>query len=179
MDPDLVKFSKFLSLVLRHRPQTLGLTLDSSGWVAVDVLLAAMRARGMAVDQAKLERVVAENDKQRFAFSEDGTKIRANQGHSIQVALGLEPRTPPDLLYHGTAVKTLASIRSQGLVKGRRHAVHLSPDAETAKKVGQRHGEPVVLVVQAGRMAGDGYIFTCSENGVWLTDRVPPEYIGE
>ncbi len=179
MDPELIRWSKFLSLVLRHRPQKLELTLDSGGWVDVDTLLAAMLARGMAFDRALLERVVAENDKQRFAFSEDGTKIHANQGHSIPVVLDLAPRTPPDLLYHGTAVKNLNSIRGQGLVKGRRHAVHLSPDVETARKVGQRHGQPVVLVIQAGRMAADGFVFTCSENGVWLTESVPPEYISE
>ncbi len=177
MDADLVRLSKFLSLVLRHQPQRLKLELDEAGWTDVDALLAAMQARGMAVDRARLERVVAENDKQRFSFSEDGTRIRANQGHSIPVELGLEPRTPPELLYHGTAERNLASIQSQGLVKGRRHAVHLSPDAETARKVGQRHGQPVVLVVQAGRMAAAGHVFTCSANGVWLTESVPPEYL--
>ncbi len=177
MDPELVELSKFLSLVLRHRPQMLGLTLDSSGWVSVDVLLGAMHARGRGIDRARLERVVAENDKQRFSFSADGTMIRANQGHSIPVELGLAPRTPPDVLYHGTAEKNAASIRANGLVKGKRHAVHLSLDTETAQKVGARHGAPLVLTIEAGRMAADGYVFTCSDNGVWLTDSVPPEYI--
>lgn len=179
MDDELVHLSKFLSLVLRHRPQELGLALDSGGWVEVDVLLAAMRARGMAGDREQLERVVAENDKQRFSINSDGTKIRANQGHSIPVQLGLAPRTPPELLYHGTAVRNLNSIREKGLLKGRRHAVHLSPDAETARKVGQRHGIPVVLTIQARRMFADGFVFTRSENGVWLTENVPPEYISD
>lgn len=177
MDAELVHLSKFLSLVLRHKPQELGLALDSGGWVEVNTLLAAMRARGMAMDRERLERVVAENDKQRFTFSSDGTKIRANQGHSIPVQLGLAPRTPPELLYHGTAARNLDSIREKGLLKGRRHAVHLSLDAETARKVGQRHGEPVVLTIQAGRMYADGFVFTCSENSVWLTESVPPQYI--
>jgi putative RNA 2'-phosphotransferase len=177
MDTDLVSLSKFLSLVLRHRPQKLGLTLDEGGWVSVDTLLAEMQKRGIAVDRTRLDRVVAENDKQRFSYNADGSKIRANQGHSIPVELGLQPRTPPDLLYHGTAARNIASIREQGLLKGRRQSVHLSLDEETARKVGSRHGQPVVLVVQAGRMASDGYLFTCSENGVWLTDHIPPYYI--
>lgn len=177
MEASLVRVSKFLSRVLRHQPSLLGLRLDANGWVEVDLLLAAMQQRGMAVDRAVLEQVVAENDKQRFSFSADGRKIRANQGHSIQIDLGLEPRTPPDLLYHGTGARSLPSILAVGLVKGRRHAVHLSPDARTARSVGARHGQPVVLVIESGRMAADGYVFTCSENGVWLTDRVPAQYL--
>jgi putative RNA 2'-phosphotransferase len=120
---------------------------------------------------------VAENDKQRFAFSADGTKIRANQGHTVKVDLRLQPRTPPDPLYHGTAAKSLVSIQKEGLKKGPRHAVHLSPDRETAVNVGGRRGTPVVLVIESGRMAQEGYVFTCSENGVWLVEKVPPEYI--
>ncbi len=155
----------------------IGLEMDAGGWVRVDALLAGMNARGMPVDGAMLERIVAENDKQRFILSEDGVKIRAAQGHTVQVDLGLEPRTPPNLLYHGTAQKSLSSIRGQGLKKGKRHAVHLSPDAETARKVGSRHGEPVALVIESGKMAADGFAFTLSENGVWLVERVPQEYI--
>ncbi len=177
MDIDLIRYSKFISLVLRHRPELIGLEMDEAGWVSVDALLAGMNARGLPVDRPLLERIVAENDKQRFAFSPDRAKIRAAQGHTVKVELGLPPRTPPALLYHGTARKNLASIRAQGLKKGKRHAVHLSPDAETAVKVGRRHGEPVVLVVEAGRMAADGFPFTRSDNGVWLVERVPPEYI--
>lgn len=179
MDQQLVRLSKFMSLVLRHRPQEAGLILDEGGWAEVDALLAAMNRKGMAVDRALLERVVVENDKQRFALSADGTKIRANQGHSIPVDLGLPPVTPPDLLYHGTGEQFLDSIRQSGLLKRKRHAVHLSPDAETAVRVGRRHGEAVVLVIESGRMAADGYLFYHSANGVWLTDHVPPGYIKE
>lgn len=177
VEANLVRLSKFLSRVLRHQPGMLGLRLDSGGWVVVGVLLNAMQQRGMTIDRALLERVVAENDKQRFSFSADGARIRANQGHSIDVDLGLEARTPPDMLYHGTAARNLEAILSQGLLKGRRHAVHLSLDDKTARIVGQRHGAPVVLVIDSARMAADGYAFTCSANGVWLTDHVPPEYI--
>jgi putative RNA 2'-phosphotransferase len=179
MDHELVHLSKFISLVLRHQPGKIGLTLDEAGWTDVDALLAGMRSHGIEINQARLERVVAENDKQRFAFNPDHTRIRANQGHSIQVQLDLPQLTPPEYLYHGTAVKYIDSIRRNGLLKGRRHAVHLSPDMETARKVGQRHGQPVVLTIQAGRMAGDGFVFTRSENGVWLTEAVPPQYITE
>jgi len=177
MDNNLVRYSKFISLVLRHQPQLIGLAMDESGWVNVDDLLAGINAKGMPIDRALLERVVAENDKKRFAFNDDGTKIRASQGHSISVDLGLQPRTPPDRLYHGTAKKNLASIQQAGLLKGSRQAVHLSTDAETALKVGGRHGQPVVLVVDSARMCADGFTFTCSENGVWLVDHVPPEYL--
>lgn len=179
MDYPLVRLSKFMSLVLRHQPKLAGLTLDEGGWADVDMLLAAMQRKGMVVDRALLERVVAENDKKRFSLSEDGKRIRANQGHSIPVDLGLPPLAPPELLYHGTARQYLASIRRDGLLKRKRHAVHLSPDAETAARVGQRHGEPVVLVIEAGKMAADGHLFYCSANGVWLTDHVPPAYIRE
>jgi len=177
MDINLVRYSKFISLVLRHKPQSIGLVLDEGGWASVDALLAGMRAKGLSVDRETLERVVAENDKQRFAFNADHSKIRANQGHSIAVDLGLQPRTPPDLLYHGTAVKNLSSILAQGLIKGNRQAVHLSIDIDTAVKVGSRHGKPVVLVIEAARMSADGFVFTCSENGVWMVDHVPPEYL--
>lgn len=177
IEHNLVRVSKFLSRVLRHQPGMLGLELDEGGWVNVEVLLSAAQQHGMTIDRGVLERVVAENDKQRFSISADGTKIRANQGHSIQVDLGYEPRTPPDTLYHGTAARNLEAILAAGLVKGRRHAVHLSLDEQTARRVGQRHGAPVVLVIDAGRMAADGYTFTCSANGVWLTDHVPPQYI--
>lgn len=177
MNTNTVRYSKFISLVLRHKPQLIDLILDESGWASVDALLAGMNAKGMRIDRALLGRVVAENDKKRFVFSEDGTKIRASQGHSITVDLGLQPRTPPDRLYHGTAVRNLNSIQQQGLLKGRRQAVHLSIDAQTARKVGSRHGQPSVLVIDAARMFADGFIFTCSENGVWLVNHVPPEYL--
>lgn len=172
MNPTLVRASKFLSLVLRHRPEHIGITLDPAGWVAVDELLAAARRTGFPLD-----RVVAENDKRRFAFSADGASIRASQGHSVGVDLGLAPRTPPDVLFHGTAARFLESIRSEGLKPGSRTHVHLSPDEATARTVGRRHGSPVVLRVEAGAMHRDGHEFLCSENGVWLAQAVPARYL--
>ncbi len=177
MDPSLVKTSKFLSLVLRHRPDKIGLTLDAQGWADVDELLRKANQHGVALTRDRLQQVVAQNDKQRFAFNADGTRIRASQGHSIQIDLGLEPIAPPQLLYHGTATRFLASIRQQGLVRGQRDHVHLSPDEATARKVGARHGEPIVLVVNAEKMHAAGFIFYRSANGVWLTDHVPVEYL--
>lgn len=177
MDQKLVKISKFLSLVLRHRPETIGLTLDAGGWADVTELLAAAQRAGVALDSAVLEQVVAENDKQRFAFSADQLRIRASQGHSRPVELGLAPLAPPEWLFHGTATRFLASIRTQGLLPQGRQQVHLSPDAATAVKVGQRHGKPVVLTIQAGSMAAAGFRFYRSANGVWLTDKVPAAYI--
>lgn len=177
MTPSLVRLSKFLSLVLRHDPGKIGLRLDEAGWASVDELIAAAARSGMAIDRETLARVVAENDKQRFALSPDGARIRASQGHSVKVDLGLAPREPPELLYHGTAARNVDSIRASGLHAASRTHVHLSADEETARRVGQRHGPPVVLTVAAGRMHRDGRAFFRSENGVWLTDAVPAEYI--
>jgi putative RNA 2'-phosphotransferase len=177
MTQSLVKTSKLLSLVLRHEPRKIGLTLDPAGWVAVDELLSACAAHGVKLDRALLETVVRQNDKQRFSFSEDGTRIRANQGHSVEIELGYAPATPPELLYHGTATRFLTSIRQQGLLKGARHHVHLSADVETARRVGQRHGSPVVLTVRAAVMAQEEFTFYLSTNGVWLTERVPACYL--
>jgi len=177
MDRSLIHISKFLSLVLRHRPETLGLTLDEHGWANIDVLLEAARAIGKPITRELLLRVVRENDKQRFAISEDGASIRAKQGHSIDVDLGLEPVRPPDILYNGTVQRFLTSIAESGLLPGNRQYVHLSPDSTTARSVGQRRGRPVILEVLAGQMHEDGFLFYLSENGVWLTDRVPARYI--
>jgi putative RNA 2'-phosphotransferase len=177
MERSAVKISKFLSLVLRHRPEQIGIQLDVAGWVAVDELLAACRAHGRAITLAELQSIVTNNDKQRFSFSADGSLIRANQGHSIGVELGYEPAPPPATLYHGTAERFLDSIKAQGLLKGRRHHVHLSADEVTAIKVGQRHGKPVILRVQAEAMHSDGFSFYLSENGVWLTEHVPITYL--
>ncbi len=179
MKSQLVATSKFLSLVLRHRPDVVGITLDAEGWVPVEDLLAACAQHGRAISREQLDAAVRTNDKQRFAFSADGTRIRANQGHSVPIDLGLAPVEPPELLYHGTVPRFLESIRRDGLTKGQRRHVHLSPDVGTATKVGQRRGRPVVLVVEACRMFRDGHTFYRSENGVWLTDAVPPEYIRE
>ncbi len=177
MKEQQVATSKFLSLVLRHRPEVIGITLDAEGWVPVEELLAACAQHSRAISREQLDVVVRTNDKQRFAFSADGSRIRANQGHSLSVDLGLAPVEPPELLYHGTVERFLESIRRDGLTKGNRHHVHLSPDIQTATKVGQRRGRPVVLVIEAGRMFRDGHTFYRSENGVWLTDSVPPVYI--
>ncbi|HEY0036191.1 MAG TPA: RNA 2'-phosphotransferase [Longimicrobium sp.] len=177
MDRSLVRASKFLSLVLRHRPEEVGIALDEAGWVEVDVLLDACAQAGVTLDRPTLDRVVAENDKQRFAFSDDGLRIRASQGHSVRVELGLQPQTPPEVLYHGTASRSVEAIRREGLRPGRRTHVHLSLDEQTAEGVGGRHGRPVVLRVQAGRMHAAGHAFYRSENGVWLADEVPPEFI--
>lgn len=173
----LVHLSRFLSLVLRHRPDAIGLALDNQGWADVDELLARAAAAGTPIEPADLMRVVAENDKQRFALSADGTRIRASQGHSIAVDLALPPRVPPAVLFHGTASRFVASIRRQGLVAGQRHDVHLSMDEAAARAVGTRYGVPVVLAIDAARMAADGHVFRVSDNGVWLTERVPVRYI--
>ncbi|MBK8563768.1 MAG: RNA 2'-phosphotransferase [Saprospiraceae bacterium] len=174
---DLVKSSKLIALVLRHRPDKIGLELDKNGWVATTELLQQLKEHGHRFDLELLKEVVETNDKKRFVFSEDFAKIRANQGHSVEVDLNLEPKTPPSFLFHGTAEKNLGSIKESGLVKGSRHHVHLSAEEETAKKVGSRHGKPVVLTVHAGEMRMDGHQFFQSENGVWLTDAVPAKYL--
>jgi putative RNA 2'-phosphotransferase len=177
MDPSLVRASKFLSLVLRHDPGQIGITLDDAGWVDVGALLDAANRSGFALDRPTLDRVVAENDKRRFAVSEDGTRIRASQGHSVAVELGLAPQAPPEILFHGTAIRNVEAIRRGGLVPGRRTHVHLSRDEETAISVGRRHGAPVVLRVAAGEMHRAGHELVVSENGVWLARAVPVEFI--
>ena len=179
MNHNIVKISKFLSLVLRHQPETIGLKLDSAGWVDVSVLLAACNAHGKRINAEDLEFVVENNDKKRFAFNEDKTRIRANQGHSVEVELEYKPLTPPPILYHGTASRFLASIKQTGIVKGNRHHVHLSADTQTAKAVGQRHGKEIILIVKSGQMYQDGFQFFQSVNGVWLTQHVPAQYLSE
>ena len=175
----IVTQSKFLSLVLRHSPQTIGLQLDSAGWVQTDELLACLARSGRRMSLAQLQAVVAGNNKQRFAFSEDGSRIRANQGHSIKVELELKPQQPPAQLYHGTATRFLDAIFQQGLTRQNRHHVHLSASVETASTVGRRHGKLALLTVDAARMAADGHVFYCSDNGVWLTDAVPVGYLSK
>lgn len=172
-----VRISKYLSLHLRHRPEALGLTLGPGGWVDVDALLTAARDRGVQISRTDLNEVVASNDKQRFAISADGLRIRANQGHSVSVDLELKPTAPPPVLYHGTGEGSVAGIQRDGLRKMRRHHVHLSPDTDTARRVGMRHGRPSIFSVDAARMAADGHVFYVSENGVWLTDSVPARYL--
>jgi putative RNA 2'-phosphotransferase len=169
--------SKLLSLVLRHQPETIGIVLDPQGWTDVGTLLRKMQAKGMPVDLPLLKQVVATNDKQRFAFNPDFSRIRANQGHSVAVDLGLTPVPPPEYLYHGTAEASLSAILAEGLRKQSRRHVHLSADIPTAIKVGGRHGKPVVLLVKSGEMHRLGNPFYRSENNVWLTDFVAPEYL--
>lgn len=173
----MVKVSKYLSRALRHQPERIGITLDTAGWAEIDDLLAACRARGFAVTRDELDHVVENNDKKRFAVSEDGTRIRANQGHTVAVELGLTAAEPPARLFHGTVGRVVDTITAEGLRPMDRHDVHLSPDVETARRVGARRGRPVVLVVDAGRMHADGHVFRVSDNGVWLVAAVPPEYL--
>ena len=172
---DVVRASKRLSFVLRHQPASVGLTLDGAGWVDVDRLLAALAAHGLPLSRSDLDAVVAGNDKQRFAFDEPGTRIRASQGHSVAVDLGYAPATAPAQLFHGTVERFLPAILAEGLRPGRRHAVHLSPDVATARTVGERRGRPVVLRVDAAGLAVGGAQFSVSANGVWLVAAVPPE----
>ncbi len=175
MTPErLIKISKYLSKHLRHAPERIGLELDSAGWISVDDLMRACAKNAMHFTRDDLNRVVAENSKQRFSFSDDGTKIRASQGHSIEIDLQLSPQTPPDVLYHGTGAQTVATILREGLRPMRRHHVHLSRDVETARTVGARHGKPVVLQVDAKTLHEQGTEFFVSDNGVWLADEVPP-----
>lgn len=171
------KLSVFISLVLRHNPDAAGITLDEHGWADVEELLAGINATGRRIDRTALEEIVRTDNKQRYSFNEDKTLIRANQGHSIPVDVELKEQEPPEFLYHGTADRFLGSIMSQGLKPMSRLYVHLSRDAETAYKVGQRHGKPVILKVHTGQMARDGFQFYLSENGVWLTGKVDAKYL--
>jgi putative RNA 2'-phosphotransferase len=174
----LVRVSRLLSFGLRHRPEKLGLHLDASGWADVDRVLEALAAQGERLSVEELEQLVATSDKQRFALSDDGSRIRANQGHSIAVDLGLVPREPPPRLYHGTVERFLDRIRVEGLLRGARTHVHLSIDESTARVVASRRkGRPVILTVRAGEMHADGLPFFVSENGVWLTVHVPARYL--
>lgn len=172
------QISKLMSLVLRHNPQKLNITLDKNGWTDVAILVAKIKMKHHGFTLQELEYVVINNDKKRFAFNTDKTKIRANQGHSITtIDLELQSAVPPQFLYHGTVDKFMLPIKEMGLQKQSRQHVHLSRDRETAIKVGSRRGKPIILSVRAGDMHNTGYVFYLSENGVWLTDHVPPEFI--
>ena len=178
MEPHRLKpISKSLSYVLRHRPDSVGLELETGGWITVAALLDAFKQSGKKLSLEILKEVVAQNDKQRFEFSGDGVRIRARQGHSVEVELGYEPATPPSVLYHGTATGNLESIFEHGLLNGRRHHVHLSTNKETMIQVAMRHGKPVLLVVQSAQMHAAGHKFFVTGNNVWLTEHVPPEFI--
>lgn len=176
MTDPVVATSKFLSLVLRHRPGLIGLALDEAGWADIDELIRLAQSH-QPLTRDLIDRAVAENGKQRFAISEDGSRIRARQGHSIDVDLQLQPTSPPQRLYHGTATRFVDAIRHEGLHRRSRQHVHLSADADTATQVGARHGRPMVLIVHADKMVAAGHAFFLSENGVWLTDAVPPAFI--
>ncbi len=165
--------------MLRHDPGSVGLALDPAGWVDVGGLLDALGRHGAPVTLDRLQALVRDSDKQRFAFDESGERIRANQGHSVPVELGLEAVSPPDRLFHGTARRNLPRILTEGLHRADRHAVHLSPDVSTALQVGARRGPAAVLEVNSGRMAADGFGFSVSVNGVWLVEHVPAAYLSE
>jgi putative RNA 2'-phosphotransferase len=177
MEQKLNHISKFMSLVLRHKPETIGLTLDEYGWANVDELVQKINENGVAIDIAIINLVVETNDKKRFAFNEDKTRIRASQGHSIEVELNLKAMQPPDILYHGTTNRFLENILKIGLAKQQRQHLHLSEELTTAKAVGSRHGKPVTLTINAKAMAAAGFLFYLSDNNVWLVDSVPVEYI--
>ncbi len=177
MPIDPIQLSKFLSFVLRHKPDAIGLTLDPQGWAHIDELIAKGNAAGTQFDRDDLLLVVERSDKQRFSISTDNLRIRAAQGHSVNIELGLVPQEPPAVLYHGTATRFIESILAAGLLPQSRQQVHLSADVATARLVGQRHGKPVIFEVDTSRMRAQGFKFYRADNGVWLTDQVPPEFL--
>lgn len=178
MNPKIQKkYSKRLSLILRHRPESVGIKLDENGWANVHELISALNRNGAQIDLAMLELIVSDNPKKRFEFDDSETLIRARQGHSIAIDLGYEATTPPDRLYHGTADRFLDSIFAEGLKKQQRHHVHMSTDIDLMMEVGRRHGKAVLLEVNAEEMKRDGYDFFVTDNQVWLTDRVPAKYL--
>lgn len=172
----MVKLSRYISMLLRHKPEAAGITLDKNGWADVDELIRGI-CRTRYIDRKMLEKIVAEDEKQRYSFSSDKTRIRANQGHSVDVDVELEEKEPPEILWHGSAEQFGNSIDCSGILPKSRQYVHLSSDRETAVKVGSRHGAPIVYTVRSGKMFKDGYRFFLSANGVWLTKRVPVDYI--
>lgn len=174
---NLTKISKYMSMILRHRPEVIGLQLDRHGWADVRELIRGIKGKYPDFNREVLEEIVRSDEKQRYSFDQHGMRIRANQGHSIDVDVEMEEKDPPEILYHGTGRKYLSSILAKGLIPGNRLFVHLSGDRETARKVGRRHGDPVVFIVRAGQMARDGYTFHISANGVWQIPEVPAKYL--
>lgn len=172
-----INLGRCISFILRHRPEDFNIKLDSHGWADVNELISNMNIKGHKIDRQTLDRIVRENNKQRYTYNQDGTKIRANQGHSIKVDVELSETVPPQKLYHGTAKATLDAIREKGIMKMTRNHVHLSSDIETAFTVGKRHGNPVVLVIDTAKMYADGIKFYISENKVWLCDYVAFDYV--
>lgn len=178
MSPEYLKnLSKFLSLVLRHKPEVVGIKLDENGWANVDDLIEGAIGKGREMDLPILEMIVLTDEKQRYSFNEDKTKIRANQGHSVKVDLALDPVEPPRFLYHGTVDRYIHQIMSQGLIPRQRNHVHLSEDVETAADVGERRGDAIILKIYARAMHKNGFQFYQSANGVWLTDHVPNKFL--
>ena len=173
---NLKSTSKFISLILRHKPETIGITLDEHGWANVDELIEGI-SKTQPFDRQILDEIVATDEKQRYSYNEDKTLIRANQGHSVSVDVELEQKEPPEILYHGTGEKFVSSIEKQGLIPKSRLYVHLSKDEDTAKKVGSRHGKPVIYIVKSGDMHKDGIPFFLSANGIWLVKEVPVTYL--
>ena len=172
--------SKFISLILRHKPETIGIFLDEHGWADVQEMIDGINASGSDhLDMEMLEEIVQTDEKQRYSFNEDHTLIRANQGHSILVDVELEEKNPPALLYHGTGEKYVSAIDEQGLIPKSRLYVHLSADVPTAKKVGSRHGKPVIYTIDCAKMTAEGYKFYLSANKVWLTKKVPVKYLSK
>lgn len=171
------ELGKFISLILRHKPEVIGISLDENGWADVESLIRGINKAGKAIDKEILSRIVRENNKKRYSYNEDCTKIRANQGHSLTVDVNLKKAVPPPRLYHGTATRFIESIKIKGIIKGNRQHVHLSEDKETAFKVGKRHGKPIVLVIDTREMMKVGYTFYLSENNVWLCEDIPWQYV--
>ena len=176
---DLVKLGKYLSLILRHKPDVIGIELDKYGWAVIDELIEGINKTGRFINEEILDEIVETNNKKRYQYNDDHTKIRANQGHSINVNVDLQERIPPKPLYHGTALNYLDKIKQLGIKKMNRLHVHLSKDIETAKNVGKRHGQPIVLVIDTKAMVEDGYVFYFSNNGVWLCNDIDYKYIKE
>ncbi|MEK9495063.1 RNA 2'-phosphotransferase [Photorhabdus sp. P32] len=178
MNKQYTEISKFLSYILRHQPETIGLMLDSEGWVDINILITCAAETGKKLNYQLIQKIVDNSDKKRFTISDDGLRIRAVQGHSTrQVDISYEERIPPEFLYHGTATRFMGSIREKGLIAGLRQYVHLSPDEKTAINVGKRHGKPVVLKIKALSMYEQGFIFYQADNGVWLTKSVSIQFI--
>lgn len=178
MNPKQVKsISKFLSLVLRHKPETINISMDTQGWVSTDELIEKMNAKGKTLNLEMLEYIVENNNKKRFTFNENKSRIKANQGHSLTIDHGFKAVEPPEFLYHGTAIRFIESIQKTGLDKRNRHHVHLTSDLATAKSVGGRYGKPVILSIKAKVMHAQGFEFYCTENQVWLTEAIPVQFI--
>lgn len=178
-DKNRTRNSKFLSLVLRHKPETIGVQLDENGWIAIATLLNALQQQGKRISHQELLEICAACDKQRFKISDDGLRIRANQGHTVKIDLGLTPKSPPSVLYHGTASRFIGNIFRQGLHPGSRQHVHLTEDLYTAKKVGARHGIPAILKIDSAALLEAGQVFYQSENKVWLTAVIAPRYLSK